>query len=77
MRTPAAVAGKRVLLCDDVLTTGTTARRAAACAAVGGGGGGLGWRCSPGAWAGEGAAVADCRAARILPSRRNPRRVAA
>ena len=29
VRTPAAVAGRRVLLCDDVLTTGTTARRCA------------------------------------------------
>ena len=30
VRRPAEVSGKRVLLCDDVLTTGTTARRAAA-----------------------------------------------
>ena len=29
VRRPAAVAGERVLLCDDVLTTGTTARRCA------------------------------------------------
>ena len=36
---PAAVAGKTVLLCDDVLTTGTTARRVASALKAAGAGG--------------------------------------